>query len=93
MNRIFTLAIVAVLVPMVAAAGERTTRLEIEGMHCSLCAPAVTKALKDVEGVKSATVSLADEEAVVVADESVTAEALTAAVAKAGFSATLATGN
>ena len=89
MKRIGTLALVALLVPMAAAAGETTTRLAIQGMHCALCAPAVTKALQGVEGVKDVRVSADDKQAVVVIDESVTAEALTAAVAKAGFTATV----
>jgi mercuric ion binding protein len=90
MKRIITLLAVALLAPLAAAAGEITTRLHIEGMHCALCAPAVSKALKEVEGVKNVSVSADDKQAMVVTDESVTAEALTAAVVKAGFSATVA---
>jgi copper chaperone CopZ len=90
MKRICMLALVVLVVPMAAAAGDTTTRLTIEGMHCALCAPAVSKALKEVEGVENVNVSVDDKQAVVVADESVTAEALTAAVAKAGFTATVA---
>jgi mercuric ion binding protein len=93
MKCIFTLAIVALVAPITAIGGEMTTRLDIEGTHCALCAPAVTKALKEVDGVKNVTVSAAEKQAVVVADESVPTEALTAAVAKAGFSATVAKRN
>ena len=93
MKRIFTLVLVALFAPIAAAAGEITTRLNIEGMHCALCAPAVTRALKGVEGIKNVTVSAADKQVVVVANESVTADALTAAVARVGFSATVAKPN
>ncbi|MGD9724320.1 MAG: heavy-metal-associated domain-containing protein [Pirellulales bacterium] len=63
-----------------------------DGQHAdvhvsSVMRSAVTKALK---GVKNVSVSAHDKQAVVVADESVSAEALTAAVAKAGFTATIA---
>jgi mercuric ion binding protein len=89
MRRFFMLAAVALLVPAAAPAGEMTIRLEIEGMHCALCGSAVSKALSEVEGVKNVSVSADDKQAVVVADESVTAESLTAAIAGAGFSATV----
>jgi copper chaperone CopZ len=93
MKRILALVAVALLMPICAAAGEVTTRLVIDGMHCALCAPAITKALKQVEGVKAVNVSATDTQAVVVADESVKTAALIAAVSKAGFSATVAKEN
>ncbi|MBI5503757.1 MAG: cation transporter, partial [Deltaproteobacteria bacterium] len=52
--------------------------------------PAVTKALKQIDGVKSVDVSVGEGTAVVVADNAVKSESLIAAVAKAGFSATVA---
>jgi periplasmic mercuric ion binding protein len=95
MNRVMNglragLVTVALLVPMAARAGEATTTLVIDGMHCAVCAPAVTKALKQVDGVRAVDVSVSEKRAVVVADESVQSEMLIAAVAKAGFSATVA---
>lgn len=80
------------LSPLGAFAGDTATTLVIEGMHCALCAPAVTKALKQVDGVKSVDVSLAEKRAVIRADDAVKPESLIAAVAKAGFSATVAEG-
>jgi copper chaperone CopZ len=77
------------LFPVGVLAGEVTTRLRIEGMNCALCAPAVTKALKQVEGVRTVDVSVTEKRAVVVTDETVATATLTAAVAKAGFSATV----
>jgi copper chaperone CopZ len=93
MKPLLALVTIALLFPVCAAAGEVTTRLIIDGMHCALCAPAVTKALKQVAGVTAVTVSATDRQAVVVADDSIKAEALIAAVAKAGFSATVAKDN
>lgn len=86
------LVTLGVLWPLAVSAAEATTTLVIHGMHCALCAPAITKALKRVDGVKTVEVSVADERAVVVADESVTAEALIAAVGTVGFAATVTKG-
>ncbi len=78
------------LLPVAALAGDAATTLAIDGMHCAVCAPAVTKALKQVDGVKTVDVSLAEKRAVVVAADTVKPELLVAAVAKVGFSATVA---
>ncbi len=78
------------LAPVAALAGDVTTTLAIRDMTCSLCAPAVTRALKEVTGVKSVEVSLDERRVVVLADEAVSAEALVAAVGRAGFTATVA---
>ena len=90
---LLSLITITYLFPIVALAGEVTTHLRIEGMHCALCAPAVSKALKQVDGVKTVDVSVTEKRAVVVTDDTVATAALTAAVANAGFSATVATGN
>ncbi len=45
-----------------------TTRLSLEGLHCSTCAPTVEGVLKEVPGVHSATVSIGTGEAVVIHD-------------------------
>lgn len=62
--------------------------LIIEGMSCSHCAGAVTKALQAVAGVSGVKVDLAGKSAVVETDSQVTDEALCAAVAEAGYDAT-----
>lgn len=85
------LVALTLLVPMATFAGEATTTLVIDGMHCALCGPAVRKALQQVDGVKTVDVSVSDKRAVVVADQSVQSRTLIAAVAKAGFSATVGT--
>lgn len=65
-----------------------TTTLSIEGMMCAHCQGRVEKALKEVPGVTEVTVSLEEKNAVVTAEDSVTAEALKAAVADAGYEVT-----
>lgn len=64
--------------------------LQVDGMTCASCVGRVEKALKAVEGVRSASVNLATEKAVIVADASVTADQLIQAVAKAGYDAKVA---
>jgi Cu+-exporting ATPase len=60
-------------------------KLQVTGMTCASCVMRVEKTLKAVPGVKQASVNLATEEASVSADASVTADALAAAVRKAGY--------
>lgn len=64
----------------------RPVRLRIEGMHCAGCVANVESALRGVEGVSSASVSLPDASAVVQA-EGVELSALLEAVRKRGFGA------
>jgi Cu+-exporting ATPase len=60
-------------------------KLQVTGMTCASCVMRVEKTLKAVPGVSSASVNLATEQASVSADTSVTADALAAAVRKAGY--------
>lgn len=64
----------------------QTIELTITGMTCDHCVNAVTGALKDVEGVKDAVVSL-DEKRATVTAESVDIAALIAAVEEEGYEA------
>lgn len=64
----------------------QTIELTITGMTCDHCVNAVTGALKDVEGVKDAVVSLDEKRATVTAD-SVDIAALIAAVEEEGYEA------
>lgn len=61
------------------------TKLQIEGMSCEHCVKALTQSLTAVAGVRSADVRLKTKSAEVEHDESVTLDALKAAVADAGF--------
>ena len=64
-------------------------KLEISGMTCNSCATRVEKALGNVAGVESVTVSYSDATANVVADKSVGVDALMAAVEQSGYQARL----
>ncbi|EFS8542612.1 heavy-metal-associated domain-containing protein [Listeria monocytogenes] len=60
--------------------------LNVEGMTCSHCEARVTKALSEVNGVKSAVVSLDEGTATVEFEkEQVTEDALIDAVEEAGY--------
>lgn len=65
-----------------------TTTVNIEGMMCVHCQGRVEKALREVAGVTDVIVSLEEKNAVVTAAETVTAEALKAAVVEAGYEVT-----
>ncbi|MFM0592152.1 MULTISPECIES: heavy metal translocating P-type ATPase [Paraburkholderia] len=74
------------------AIAARTAELDIGGMTCASCATRVEKALAKVPGVTRASVNLATETATVSlsgAESDPAAEALIAAVKKAGYEATL----
>ncbi|NRF71190.1 copper-translocating P-type ATPase [Aquincola sp. S2] len=60
-------------------------RLQVTGMTCASCVMRVEKTLQAVPGVQSASVNLATEEASVSADPGVSADALAAAIRKAGY--------
>jgi copper chaperone len=63
-----------------------TQTIPISGMHCNGCVRSVTNALKNVEGVSDAEVSLANEQALISFDkDQVTIEALRKAVEAAGY--------
>ncbi|MCD8052073.1 MAG: heavy metal translocating P-type ATPase [Clostridiales bacterium] len=62
-----------------------TKILTVEGMMCVHCQARVEKALAEVPGVTNAVVNLEAKTATVTADETVTDEALTAAVTNAGY--------
>jgi copper chaperone len=64
----------------------KTIELEITGMTCDHCVRSVTNALKDVEGVADAVVSLEMKQAIVTAEE-VDLPALIAAVEEEGYAA------
>lgn len=70
-----------------APAPAGAVHLAIQGMHCAACVSRVERALADVPGVASASVNLATERAQVRLARPVTADALVAAVAGAGYGA------
>ena len=64
-----------------------TTTLTIEGMSCEHCVAHVKEALEAIGGVLSAQVNLTKKNALVEHGDSVTADALKAAVSEAGYEA------
>jgi copper ion binding protein len=68
-----------------------TISLDIQGMSCNHCVMRVQRALAAVPGVENAQVTLQPARARVAFDEAAaTAQVLTDAVAKAGYSASVA---
>lgn len=65
-----------------------TLQFNIEGMRCDGCVSGVQTALEAVEGVSTAEVNMEEKSAQVTAGDIVTADALIAAVVKAGFQTT-----
>ncbi len=59
--------------------------MKVEGMHCGGCSGRLQRTLAALDGVESAEASHEDGTASVVCDESVTDEALKAAVEGANF--------
>jgi len=70
--------------PQGHSAPTRVVTLEIGGMVCSGCVAKISRQLSITNGVRSADVSLDQQRATVVCDESVADTALTAAVRRAG---------
>jgi Cu+-exporting ATPase len=60
-------------------------KLQVTGMTCASCVTRVEKSLRALPGVEDASVNLATEEASVRVDPSVSADALAAALRKAGY--------
>jgi periplasmic mercuric ion binding protein len=83
-KRILTASFVVALTAMTAWAGDKTVELNVKGMSCEACPPAVSGAVKGVKGVKACNVDLKSGKASVTADESVKNEDLVKAVADAG---------
>jgi len=67
----------------------RPLQLQVAGMTCASCVQRVEKALGAVPGVTQASVNLATEQATVQAAPTVRAEALAAAVVRAGYEVVL----
>jgi copper chaperone CopZ len=72
-------------------AGVATAHLSIEGMHCGSCVALIEETLLEQNGVASATVDLESARAVVdYRPANLGVDALTAAIADVGYTATLA---
>lgn len=67
----------------------RTVVLAITGMHCASCGLLIDDVLLDVPGVTDAETNLKSERCTVTADPGVGDDVLLAAVAEAGYAATV----
>ena len=81
---ILIFVLLLIMFPVHAIAADQKVEIEITGMICSLCTVAVKKSLSKIDGIKEIRVSYNDEKAWCVADDSISDEVLTEAVAKAG---------
>ncbi len=87
----------ATILPLAVAAIEKagyavpqqTVDLQVGGMTCASCVGRVERALKKVPGVQGASVNLATERAAVQVNDGTDVGALIAAVAKAGYEASV----
>ncbi len=78
--------------PLILQADQKTVTLQVAGMSCISCPYQVQSALNRVNGVVSASASLATKEAIVTFDDALTdIENLTQATASAGFPSRLKT--
>lgn len=92
MNRLFAVALLAVLTTLVQAA-PRTITLSVPTMDCPVCPITVKKALTRVAGVSQVEVNFDKRVAIVTFDDARTSvEALTQATRNAGYPSTLAGG-
>jgi copper chaperone CopZ len=71
-------------VPLAARADQRIVTLDVGGMTCAGCAAKIQTTLAEVPGVRAVEVRLAQRQALIVCERSVTDAALTAAVGRAG---------
>ena len=69
----------------------QTRIINIEGMTCGGCVQSVYNATADIDGLETMTIELADNQATVTFDDSLTsAEKIAEAIDDAGFDATVA---
>lgn len=62
-----------------------TTVIQVPEVHCGHCVSSIEGALKPMEGVDDATVSLEDTNVTVEHDDSVSRDQLTAAIEEQGY--------
>ncbi len=67
-----------------------TFKFTVTGMHCASCGMLIDETLEEeLDGVQRSQTNVRQGQTVVVADASVTADAITAAIAGAGYQARL----
>jgi len=89
MRNILSIALIFILaVSVVAVAGDKKVEIKVDGMTCDGCVNKVKTTLEKVDGVESAEVSLKDNLAVILYDDSKTDEtSLKKAINTTGFKA------
>jgi len=60
-------------------------KISIHGMHCSSCASNVEKSLRNTKGIRSVSVSILTNKAIIEADDNLNEEEINKAVSKAGY--------
>ncbi len=89
-QRMSFLIIAMAMFALPTLAAEQTVTLNVENMSCASCPMIVKGALKSIEGVRSADVSLPHKTAVVTFDDAMTnIAALTSSTTNAGFPSAL----
>lgn len=89
-TKILLILCALIAMPMTLLAAEQKVILKVDGMTCQSCPYQVKSALKQVEGVITATASLETREAEVTFDDAITnIAALTQATTNAGFPSAL----
>jgi P-type Cu+ transporter len=59
----------------------------IKGMHCASCVNVIERSLRKIDGVKEATVNLANESGCIVCDEKIPEKKIQQAMKKVGYEA------
>ena len=92
MKKLIVVAAMTALGTGAAQAAERTVKFSVDKMYCEACPLTVTKAMRGVQGVKSAKVDYETKTAAVVFDDSAaTIDSIAAASTNAGYPARPAT--
>ncbi len=76
--------LVAGIPSLADTAGDRTSVFRVQGMTCALCAKAIERALRSVEGVRSVAVDREAERVTVIADFKVPSERLEQSIESSG---------
>lgn len=63
-------------------------KLTIEGMHCTSCGSNVERAVKKVKGIKSISVSILTNKAIIEAEDNINLEEIKKIISKIGYNVT-----
>lgn len=77
--------LILILITTITLLADKTSVIEVAGMHCPLCTTSVKKAVKKVDGVKSVKVRLNLKRVFVVYDDSVEMKEILDAIATTSY--------